>query len=101
MRINDRNQLGSTGAASETSGADATDGRSAERARQERLAEQDRTELSSLAQPLAETLTGQSTSRVGRIEELKAAVAAGNYQADAQAVSGAIVNDALAAGPEE
>lgn len=100
MRINDRNQLG-TGAAQGTAGADGIDGRSPTHAGKGRTAEQDRTELSPLAQPLAETITGQSPERVARIEELKAAVAVGQYHADSSAVSRALVDDVLAGGVEE
>lgn len=101
MRINDRNQLGiGTTQTQGTGGVDAIDGR-ASRAAQRRAAEQDRTELSPLAQPLVETVTGQSPERVSRIGELKAAVAAGQYQADAAATGHGLVDDALAGGAGE
>jgi len=57
----------------------------------------DRVELSSFTGRLSEALTASSAGRAQRVAQLKAAVDAGTYQPDPDAISRAIVDHSLAA----
>jgi len=56
----------------------------------------DSAELSSLASKISDAVKKDSDNRAARVEELRAQVASGAYQADAAATSHGIVNDAVA-----
>jgi flagellar biosynthesis anti-sigma factor FlgM len=58
----------------------------------------DSVQLSGFTGRLAQTMQADAASRVQRVTELTAAVRSGSYQADAKAVSHALVNQALSSG---
>jgi flagellar biosynthesis anti-sigma factor FlgM len=100
MKIIDRNQLGSLASAVAGAGqAGAVDPKQGANQGGAGKLSSDRADVSGLAERLAEVSSGQSPQRTARVEQLKAAVAAGRYVADAGAVSKAIVNDALTGNP--
>ena len=72
-------------------GASAKNGKSS-------AADTDRVELSSFTGRISQTLAADSASRAQRVAQLKNAVQSGTYKADAQAVSRALVDQAIAAG---
>jgi len=57
----------------------------------------DHAEISSLAENVSQALSAQSVNRAQRIQELTAQYRAGTYRPNAQAVSSAIVADAIGA----
>jgi flagellar biosynthesis anti-sigma factor FlgM len=100
MRINNNNrQLGTEGTQG-TNGVDSVDSRSSSRGVKRAGHGHDRTELSALAKPIADLISGQSPERLNRVEQLREAVAAGHYQTDSKVVSSKLVDDAIAHGGE-
>ncbi|MGH9719662.1 MAG: flagellar biosynthesis anti-sigma factor FlgM [Bryobacteraceae bacterium] len=94
MKIHDRSQPG-TGATQGTGRTEAVESQGTAGVRRGRV-EGDSAELSGLAGKVAETITGESPERLARLESLRAVVASGRYQVDAQAVSKKLVDEALA-----
>jgi flagellar biosynthesis anti-sigma factor FlgM len=56
----------------------------------------DTAELSSLAGKISQAVSQDGADRAAKVDQLRAQVTAGTYQADSQATSHGIVNDALA-----
>lgn len=65
---------------------------------EEKTGDVDRVEISGLASRVAETLEDQAGPHAERIDALSADVQAGTYQLDSQALSHALIDQALSAG---
>ena len=101
MRIVDSTNLGNTtpeqtGRAGELHSADPI-GKSGYAPRQGYTAP-DSVELSGFTDRLSRTMQDAATSRTRRVSEVSAAVRSGSYQVNAEAVSHALVNQAISSG---
>ncbi len=99
MRVYDRNPAGAaaaeTGKTQESGKADAAGSRSSSRSG---AGGGDRVELSGTLERLSRALGESGNQRAQRVESLAAVYAAGQYRADPNAVSKAMVSEALVSG---
>jgi len=95
MKINDQSNVGATPlpGAKSTSAVEAADRRETSPAISSDG--KDSASLSSLASKISDAVKKDSDARAAKVEELRAQVANGTYQADAAATSHGIVNDAV------
>ena len=102
MKIDERTQgLGGAGSTQSGREAERVDGRkTADGSESARGSQPDRAELSDLAGKIAHVVGSEAQGRTQRVEKLRAAVAAGTYSVDAQALSRALVTETLAEGAE-
>jgi anti-sigma28 factor (negative regulator of flagellin synthesis) len=99
MKIQDPNLAGSSAATGHAPPASAIRNEESSRADgAQRPAAADRVEMSSLTGRLAAALAAGAQERAGRVQSLARAFQSGNYQADAQSTSRALVTETLAAG---
>jgi hypothetical protein len=100
MKISDNNHLGAAGLG-RSQQAEALSGYGAGGGDRRLKIGGDEVELSGLAGRLSEVLRADSPQRLARLERLSQEVAAGRYRPPAAEVSRSLVEEALAAGPQE
>ena len=99
MRVDDRNPIG-TGATEAARGAEPAETRGAARSTSAGAGGIDQAEVSGLAGKLAEAVSGQSSERLERLEQLRLEIADGRYRPDPAKIARALVDDAVAGSKE-